>query len=238
MTSRSATRQSWRWSAQRLQFGRGPRTESRPRPLRWWRQGHRPGRRCRRAVGSRICDPASLWHVGRLDRRRDPGGRCRQTRPRRGRAAHHDAALPQIPRPDAHHRYPAAGPGVGSAERNRHLQRGLRPRMDPFRAGQPRCAHLRRPRHRRPERGARTALPVGGDRDGRDHRADGAPAVGLPQALRTGPRRAAGCRRGPGLDVDSVLLPNHQVDQRQRLDVHAGRRRDAVELSDRLVRPA
>jgi NTE family protein len=38
-------------------------------------------------------------------------------------------------------------------------------------------------------------------------------------------------------DVTSVLLPNHHVDQRERPDVHTGRRRHAVELPNRLVRP-
>ena len=50
----------------------------------------------RRADGSRVRHPARLRHVGRLDRRRDRGGRRRPADPRAGRAAHHDVALPQI----------------------------------------------------------------------------------------------------------------------------------------------
>ena len=191
------------------------------------------------ALSTRLHVPPDRGNVGRRDRRRVD---------RRRHAAR------GAPGRDAHGRLRAVrGRGV-----RRPPGLGGQGRLDPVREGDlrgplpgrvagrdpdgPRRAHVRRSAHRGPGLLAAARAGLQARRDGlrRHEGRAGAAALGLPE-VRSGCRRPTGRRRRARVDVDPVLLRAAALLRARRARrtgplVH-GRRRDAVELPDRGVRP-
>ena len=176
-------------------------------------------------------------------RRRHRRGVDRGRHGTRGPEGHHaDGRLRAVPGRGLHRPPGVGGQGVLGPVREGDLRGALPGRVagpDPL---GPRHAHVRRSAHRRPRLVAAAGEAVQARRHdlGRHAGRAGAAAVGLP-ALRPGGRRPVGGRSRARLDVDPVLLraaPVHRPRRRRQAGavVH-GRRRHALELPDRGVRP-
>ena len=203
------------------------------------RQGHRPGRRRRRADGGGLHRAARVGHIGRVDRRRDRRSRSAGSKDDPGgfQGPRAELEVRRVSRPGSDRKRAPRRSVDCAAARNRHLPWRSRPRLGPHPVETPRDQHIRRSRLRRSQLATGAALPAGGDGRRCDDRSARAAAVGLSPGLRRGSGRPDGRRRGAGLDVDSVLLPSRRLDEHGGPEVHARRRRDSVQFPDRLPGP-